>query len=100
MCVILLEGCKSDSPGSGGGETSSGATPAQCDPSANHSHDSCAGKSTDCKHVSNMGLPTDPKGGGRKISMWGEGEAPGFEDYAANEKYAKYTRCDKEITRP
>jgi hypothetical protein len=100
MCLNLLEGSKSDSPGSSSGGTPSNSTPAQCDPSVNDTHNFCADKKTTCKHVSNMGVPVSPKGDGRKISMWGEGEAPGFEDFAANERFAKFTRCGKEITRP
>jgi hypothetical protein len=30
------------------------------------------------------GRPVKPKGGGRKINLWGERETPGFEDYAAD----------------
>lgn len=52
------------------------------------------------KLVSNNGTPVNPKGTGRKISIWGEGESPGFDDYATNTAFQTYTKGGQKISRP
>jgi hypothetical protein len=53
-----------------------------------------------CKDVSPQGTPTNPLGTGRKINIYGEGETPGFDDYATETKYQQYTKGGQTITRP
>ena len=56
--------------------------------------------STHCKDVSPQGTPINPLGTGRKINIYGEGETPGFDDYATEAKYATYAKNGQQITRP
>jgi len=89
--------CNPSKPDSGAGDASHiGDATAPC--TAGDAYADC--KSTDCKNVSSKGTPINPKGGGRKINMWGEQETPGFEDYAADSKYAGYNKNCKDFVRP
>jgi hypothetical protein len=81
----LLTGCKSDPPSSGNGGSPVGATA------------SCPGGSTPCSFVSEKGTPVQPKGTGKKINIYGEGETPGFEDYATE---ARFATGGNNVTRP
>jgi hypothetical protein len=73
----LLTACKSDPPNAGSGGSPVGNTTT-----------SCGGRgSIPCNLVSSKGTPIHPKGTGRQINIYGEGETPGFEDYATEAQF-------------
>jgi len=89
----------SNKPDSGVTDASPASDPATTCPHSDAYAD-CKPDATDCKLVSGKGTPINPKGPGRKINMWGEQETPGFEDWAAENTYAKYSKDCKDIVRP
>jgi hypothetical protein len=76
----MCKGCNNPSSGKDAGSCVDGSSP------------SCP-----CKGTTSEGTPINPKGTGSKINIYGEGETPGFQDYATE---ARFKTGNNGITRP